>query len=226
MKINNLIDIIKMGSISISKILLKNYKKLGLSSDEFIFIVYLINEGNNINLDIGKIANEIGVNTNDVLCLLECLKDKNIISVIVNKNDKKMINEYISLDPLYEKISVILMEYINNNDKDNDKDFKDNSYIFETFEKEFGRTLSPMEYEIINTWIEGKINSELILGALKEAIFNGVANLRYIDKIIYEWNKKGFKNINDVKNHNINRKDKKEKVEVFSYNWLEEDENE
>ena len=34
--------------------------------------------------------------------------------------------------------------------------------------------------------------------SVKEAVFNGVSNLRYIDKILYEWGKAGIKNVNDV----------------------------
>ena len=66
-------------------------------------------------------------------------------------------------------------------------------------------------------------SEELILGALKEATYNGVNNLRYIDKIIYEWNKKGFKNMEDVNNHlrNRNTSDKSVK-EISDYNWLDE----
>ncbi len=216
MKTNNLLDIIKMGNISISKLLLKNYKKIGLTSDEFIFLSYLMNEGNNIILNIEKIAIDMGLNNNEVLGLIQGLKDKDMIDVKVDKDHKKVTNEYISLESFYNKISVLLLEHINTN-KNN------NSYIFEAFEKEFGRTLSPMEYEIINAWIDSNISNELIIEALKEATFNGVANLRYIDKIIYEWNKKGLKNINDVKKHHVDRKNNKDKVEVFSYNWLEED---
>ena len=37
--------------------------------------------------------------------------------------------------------------------------------MYDNFEKEFGRTLSPMEYEIINNWKEQKISNELILAA-------------------------------------------------------------
>ena len=33
---------------------------------------------------------------------------------------------------------------------------------------------------------------------LKEAIYNGISNFRYIDRILYEWNKKGLKNKEDV----------------------------
>ena len=67
----------------------------------------------------------------------------------------------------------------------------------------------------------------LIKGALKEAIYNGVRNFRYIDKIIYEWQKKGFKSMDDVNKH-LRNEDKplpKEKEEeLFDYNWLDDDE--
>ena len=56
------------------------------------------------------------------------------------------------------------------------------SDIFEVIQKEFGRTISPIEYEIIKAWIESGINQDVIKEAVKEATFNGVSNLRYIDK--------------------------------------------
>ena len=59
-----------------------------------------------------------------------------------------------------------------------------------------------MQYEIIKAWIEEKkYSEEIIIGALKEAVYNGVSNFRYIDKILYEWSKKGIKTMNDVKTH-------------------------
>lgn len=53
--------------------------------------------------------------------------------------------------------------------------------------KEFGRTLSPIEYEIISSF-EDSYSKELILLALK-AIFNKVASLKYVDRILQEWTK-------------------------------------
>ena len=53
---------------------------------------------------------------------------------------------------------------------------------------------------------------------------NDVRNLRYMDKILYEWGKKGFKNKKDVDNHMNNRRKKEEskKVDVFDYDWLDD----
>ena len=82
--------------------------------------------------------------------------------------------------------------------------------------------------EIINGWLSNQLSEELILGALKEATYNGVSSLRYIDRILLEWSKKGFKNMNDVNNFlekkdNQNKARNEEKV-LFDYNWLEDDE--
>jgi DnaD/phage-associated family protein len=83
---------------------------------------------------------------------------------------------------------------------------------------------SPMEYEIINSWLDTGYDKELIISALKEAVFNGVFKLNYIDKILYEWNKKGIKTPNDIEKDKVNySKKKEEKKELYDYNWLEDE---
>ena len=57
---------------------------------------------------------------------------------------------------------------------------------------------------------------------LKEAVFNGVNNLRYIDKIIREWSKKGIKTEEDVINDRKKFQTKKSNKELFDYDWLNE----
>ena len=80
-----------------------------------------------------------------------------------------------------------------------------------------------MEYEIISGWLDNGYTEELIALALKEATYNGVSNLRYIDKIIYEWGKKGIKTKEDVEKKKKQFKNNSEKKEIFDYNWLDEE---
>ena len=94
--------------------------------------------------------------------------------------------------------------------------------IYDKFEKEFGRTLSPMEFEIIGAWIDNNYTEELILLALKEAVYNGASNLRYLDKILSEWRKNGIKTENDIKIEKERRIKQPPKKEVFDYDWLNE----
>ena len=107
--------------------------------------------------------------------------------------------------------------------KDDDKTL-DNSDIFSIFENEFGRPISSMECQIIKGWIDDNFSHELIMEALKEAIYNGVTSLRYIEKILYDWRKKGYKNKKDIMEaKNKYRESKKEVKDVFYYDWLNDD---
>ena len=224
MKNSKLIDIFKNGNIVIPLYLLKNYKELNIELDEFIFLMYLYNLGDKFLFDHNKFSNELGMDTTSIMNYISILTDKLLIRVEVQKNDKVM-EEVISLDGFYNKLKCLTISEVTNNNSAN-------SDIFETIEKEFGRTLSPTEYEIIKAWLENNESEELIKEALKEAVYNGVSNLRYIDKILYEWNRKGIKTKEDVENSRKKHKEKIEKeendvvidTEIFDWNWLDEEE--
>lgn len=183
-----------------------------LNLEEVLLLIYFMNE-DVPTFDVEQINKITMISVNKILDSFTSLTNKGLISIDVIKENSG-VKEVVNLDPIYKCMIDGLM-------KNNKKVVNNN--IFEKFEKEFSRTLSPMEYEIINDWLDKNINEELILGALKEATYNGVNNLRYIDKIIYEWNKKGFKNMEDVNNHlrNRNTSDKSVK-EISDYNWLDE----
>lgn len=201
-------------NISIPKLLFENYKKIGLNDSEFIYIIYLIN--NNGIFNPKQISNDLSVSLNDVMDKMEQLTTKGLVSLEIKKIGN-IRNEYISLDGLYSKLTFLIL---------NEEPEKKESNIFEIFEQEFARTISPTEYEIINAWLESGTQEETIILALKEAIYNGVSNLRYIDKIIGEWNKKGIKTKEDVEKSRKEFKQKKEiKVsnKIFEYDWLNEE---
>jgi len=180
--------------------------------------MYLYSQGEKVIFDPNLIANDLGIDIKKVMLLINNLTDAKLINLEVIKNDKNIMEEYISLSDFYQKISLLIMDEVNNNEAADES-------IFEVIEREFGRTLSPIEYEIVKAWLDSGMSTDLIKEALKEATFNGVSNLRYIDKILYEWGKKGIKSPEDVNKNRTEYKEKKnEKLEVFEYNWLEDDE--
>ncbi|MNN67743.1 DNA replication protein DnaD [compost metagenome] len=72
--------------------------------------------------------------------------------------------------------------------------------MFVIFEKEFARPLTPMECETISGWVdEDGYPDELILLALKEAVFAGKVHFRYIDRILLEWSRNRVKTVEDAK---------------------------
>lgn len=105
------------------------------------------------------------------------------------------------------------------------KEEKNDSNIYSIFEKELARPLSPIEYELINGWLECNYKEGIILAALKEAVFNGVNNFRYIDKILFEWNKKGIDSLEKVEKNKKEFKKEENNIEVPDYDWLNDEQD-
>ena len=198
----------------ISETILKWLSDKNLDLKEFLLLIYLINEDDK-SFDVSKISKALSISKSDLLKSVNSLSEKNYISIKSQKNSGGKIQDIINIQPLLETFTL-------DNNVLNQKESKKN--IFTIFENEFGRTISSMEYDIINNWIEDGITEEMIICALKEAIYNGVTNFRYIDKILFEWKKKGFKNAKDIDNYLKKRKkEEKSNKDLFDYNWLDDE---
>lgn len=215
---NKINSIVKEKNITIPLYMYRLIPKLGIDTDTFMFLMYLHSMGEKVEFDPQKACVSLGIDLKNVMNYIDILTSKNLITFEKEK-DKNITNEYISLSNYYEKVNILLME------EDNSKP-KDAKSVFNLIEKEFGRLLSPIENEIVKAWLESNISEELIEEALKEAVYNGVTNLRYIDKILYEYQKLGINSKEDVIKHKTkNNKDKKEdNTEVFEYDWLNDEE--
>lgn len=213
MKTKNILDIMKTNNIVIPSYLLKTYKKLNLSEKELIFLSYLITFNDKILFDINKFSISTSLSIPEIMELIDSLTSKNIITMVTDKKETGMIREYLDISSLYDKIIVMILN-------ESETESKETSTIYDVIEKEFGRCLSPIEYETIKGWLDSNISEDLIKEALKEAILNGVNNLKYIDRILYEWNKKGYKKPSDVVKK---RQVKEEKIDLFDYDWLDEE---
>lgn len=73
-----------------------------------------------------------------------------------------------------------------------------NVNVLEFAEKEFGRTLSSTEIGFINSWT---YSPEIIKLAIQETVLNQVYNVKYTDKILYEWDKANLRDTNSIKKH-------------------------
>ena len=173
--------------------IVKTISNLDITIKEFMLLLYFININN--SLDLKNIKDKIGLNDEDILNTYSSLLTKKLISVSLVKTNG-LSSEEINLDMFYDKLIM------------NTKTEEVGTDIYSKFESEFGRVLSPIEYETINRWLSSGVKEDLILSALKEAVVSGACNLRYIDKIIYSWTKKG------------KSEEKEDYQELFDYDWL------
>ena len=224
MKSSKLIEIFKQGNMVIPIYFLQHYKEFKLSMEEFVFLMYLYNLGNKFLFDPGKFSEDLNLELSEIMNFVGNLTDKHFIRVEVLKNEKGLMEEVVILDEFYNKLSLITIDEINSTSNSED------SNIFEIIEKEFGRTLSPIEFEIIKAWLDNNMSEDLIKEAIKEATLNNVSNLRYIDKILYEWGKAGIKTVDDVLNNKKKRNEMRNQqaddidMDIVDWNWFDEDE--
>ena len=206
---SKVIDLLKSKNYVVSDFLIKNYKVWNLDVDEFIILIYLMNSSNLV-CDYKLISSELGMDLELVMNKINELSIKKLLEIKLLKNSSNKLEEQISLDLLYNKVFMQIIDV---------KEEEDKSNIYSVFESELGRTLSPIEYELISGWLECNYKEEIILAALKEAVFNGVNNFRYIDRILFEWNKKGIDTVDKISKYKKEfRKDTN--VEVPDYDWL------
>ena len=72
--------------------------------------------------------------------------------------------------------------------------------LYQRFEAEFSRPLSPIEAETLSMWLdEDGHKTELIIAALREAVVSGKLNFRYIDRILFEWKRNGVQTLQQAK---------------------------
>jgi len=209
--LDKLISILKESTVSFPKLLLTHYHVLNIDDKDLVMLIYLIND-KDLAYNPKKISDELHIPLNNVLEMINELVAKDILKIEIKKVNN-MRTEYISLDSLYHKLAFKVL---------NEEEKKDHNSLYSTFEREFGRTLSPIEYELISGWQgSNEFSDELILLALKEAVYNGAFNFRYIDKILYEWKKKNIKSKADVEADHKSFKTKKAE-ELVDYDWLNE----
>ncbi len=193
---------------------IKEACNLNLTLPEFLLLLYFDNVDDAV-FDLDLISKKLKVEKDIIFNAFNNLLSKDIIKLTSEKNEAGKRYDKISLDGFYDYVK-------ESRNKENKQKLKED--IFTKFENEFKRPLTGMEFELIKTWVEKKYNPDIILHALEDAVYNGAPNIRYIDTILYEWNKKGYKTKEDVEN-GLKKKYENKKLEetnVFDYNWLDD----
>lgn len=207
--VDKLISVLREKPIIISSKIFYNYRKLNMNEQDLVVLTFLLNTNENI-FNPQNIASSLNIDLKNVMESVDNLVSNNLISIdTISDNGVK---DYINLNKLYEKLALLI----------NEEKKEDNTDIYEIFEKELGRTISPSELAVIADFTEN-YSAEIIVLALKEAVFNGARNLRYIDSILKNWNSQGLKTKEDVEKYQRKYKVEKErKPEIIDYDWLNE----
>lgn len=201
-------DILKSTNFTYNNLLVKRLLKYNLSLNEFLLLNYFVNY-NIEKFDIEETERYTSLNSKNILEAYNGLIEKNIIKIISKKNDKDLIEEYISLDDFYQFID-------SSAQSDNNKDIVDK--VLQTLEINMESKVSEMEVEVVTAWIDSGYTYNDIIKAIEESKYNGTCNLRFIDKLLYEWKNKKESSSDNT----INEKKSSINNDLFDYDWLDE----
>ncbi|ENH97311.1 DNA replication protein DnaD [Gracilibacillus halophilus YIM-C55.5] len=206
--------------------LFQKYSLLGLNEEQVMLLLQIYayqQEGHSFPTP-EQLAEHMTMSSEACSKELRYLIQRQFLSIEEENNDD-IIKEYYSLEPLWQSLFRAEESYEDNTDQEAGE-------IFQRFEQEFGRPLSPFEIELVNSWIdEERIELSLIHAALREAVLMSKLNFKYIDRILLEWKRKGIKTVDQAKQasktyhqHQTTRQTQQNHPydKSLYYNWLEE----
>lgn len=234
MKNDLLLKWMKLGQTTIPNCLLTYYKDLTLTNDELVTLIQLLSlaEQGQRFPDTQLLSERLDCSKEDAFKAIYALISKKLITIeTTTDEDGKSVDE-LSFDLLYEKLLMLLED--KHHEQIDIQTTLSSKELYNLFAEEFGRSLSAIEIQTLEMWLEqDKYSPELIQLALREAVLNQVYSLKYIDRILLAWEKKNIRTKEQVeketKRHRINQSQavlSKEKSSsdkpVPMYNWLKD----
>lgn len=189
----------KSGNLIIPSALLFHFKEIFDSSDDFLVwqFFYLQNTTSLEEVAPRQIAENIGKTLTEVNRSMSHLTEKGLLQykTIELHGETEVI---FDASPALEKLDEILAAKTGDQQpvKTAQNILKD---LVDTFQQELGRLLTPFEIEDLTKTIQDdQTNPDLVKAALREAVFNGKANWKYIQAILRNWRREGITSLAQV----------------------------
>ena len=187
----------KTGNLVLPTELLFHFHEIFDNSDDFLVwqFFYLQNTTSLEEISPVQIAESIGKSVAEVNRSMSNLTEKGLLqykTIALNGEIEAVFDALPALerlDEIVENHSSVAQAVSQNVLKD----------LVETFQQELGRFLTPFEIEDLTKTIQDdKTSPELVTAALREAVFNGKANWKYIQAILRNGRREGITTVAQV----------------------------
>ena len=181
-------SVMQMEALDFRYLLLEYYRKLKINENELatlLMIDHLIGQKNTLV-------------TPDLLSLKMNLSAKELDKIFVNLIEKGYLvfdtgkNIKVSLKPLKKKLYEVFEETLTKEHETKISEEKSRvlQNIYQVFEKELARPLSPLEFSLIGEWVDRGYSDEKIIEAFRVSLSKGKKSLKNVDKILLQWQAK------------------------------------
>ncbi|ORO42681.1 DNA replication protein DnaD [Streptococcus oralis subsp. tigurinus] len=191
-------DAFKSGNLVLPSALLLHFKELFPSSEDFLVwqFFYLQNTTALGDVSPSQIAEIIGKEVADVNQSISNLTENGLLqyrTIELNGEIELIFDASLAFERLDSLLDTQTSAATAPNSKNQLKD------LVETFQQELGRLLTPFEIEDLSKTVkEDGIKADLIKEALREAVFNGKPNWKYIQAILRNWRHEGIQSVAQV----------------------------
>ena len=212
---------VQMEALDFRYLLLEYYRKLHLNETELAVILMIdhLLEQKNTLVTPDLLSLKMSLSVKELDKLFVSLIERGFIEFTTGKKIK------VSLKPLQKKLYDAFQLSLAK-EHETQSSVEKSAYlknIYEVFEKELKRTLSPLEFSLIGEWVDQGFSDETIINALKEALSKGKKSLRSVDKILLQWQarddveKAGFTAVNKDWS-----KDIEQTMEIAKAKWIDD----
>ena len=191
-------DAFKSGNLVLPSALLLHFKELFPSSEDFLVwqFFYLQNTTALGDVSPSQIAEIIGKEVADVNQSISNLTENGLLqyrTIELNGEIELIFDASLAFERLDSLLDSQTPATTAPNPQNQLKD------LVETFQQELGRLLTPFEIEDLSKTVkEDGIKADLIKEALREAVFNGKLNWKYIQAILRNWRHEGIQSVAQV----------------------------
>jgi DNA replication protein len=213
LKTDFVLDLMFGGSVAVPAFLLAHYRELEIDAREMMVLIHLFalrQQEQDYYPTPEQLESLMGFEAEEIKALLASLMEKNILGVEKMQDPETGVytNSY-SFQGLMQQLAALWTaeqarlarekKRLGEMAKDPGKEPEGVARLTRVFEGEFGRPLSPIELAQIIEWVKGDAyREEIVLAALKRAVLRGILNLKYIDRILREWDKKNLRTLKEI----------------------------
>ena len=212
---------VQMEALDFRYLLLEYYKKLRLSENEVMVILMIdhLLEQKNTLITPDLLSLKMNISSKELDKILVTLLERDLIEYDMGKKVKVSLKSLHK--KLYETFQVALSKEQESLVSEKKAAYLKN--IYEVFEKQLNRTLSPLEFSMIGEWVNDGFDDETIIRALNEALSKGKKTIRSVDRILVQYKAKedmektGMSNVKEVWDD-----DMESLLEVAKAKWIDD----
>ena len=204
-------------------VLLDHYHQFGLDEKELTVVLmcdHLLRKGEHL-ITADLLSLKMGLHTSEIDKILTKLLKEGYLSYETGEDG--MIT---SLSPLKEKLYQAFERTLSKDRQSLHSEQRATALarIYDYFEKRLNRVLSPVENELIGTWLNAGYSEEDIRHALEEALSSRKRSLKAVDKILRAGRarediaKEGYTGISPEWSQDIEHT-----IEIAKTRWIDED---